>query len=155
MFDLDLRSADIYEGIFCLPTEAVMNDFDRVCRRLKIAEGDKEEILYQIVDSFRTADDEETISALSHLPNPNGMQNHSYVSGFGPDAVTREVLPTYMESEDGERALKDVICHLGMEIHNQLKLNGFYDPANQGPNGLNIAYRCRMLNDLVIVKLRN
>lgn len=151
---LDLRSR-VYPEMVILPMEAQLNDFDRVCRRLKMIEQDKETILYDIVDALYTTDDDDTLSALSHLPNPNNMANHSYMQ-YDPaerDFTEREVLPGYMETYQGERALKEIIQHVGMAIHYQLKLHGFYDPANFNHEGFMYVYKMRYGRDLMLVKL--
>ena len=151
---LDLRS-QVYPEIVILPMEAQLNDFDRVCRRLNMLEQDKETLLHDIVQCLYTVDDEDTLAELSQLPNPNNMVSQSYLQYDyeNRDFTDKEVLPSYMQNSQGERSLKEVVQHVGMAIHHQLKLHGFYDPVNFNQDGFMYVYKMRYGRDLMLVKL--
>lgn len=113
-----------YENAVILDIEKDIEDFLKVMQLVEMSDRDRDEILFQIVDSMKPTDADGMVDILSTLPDPNLIAN-----------------PNYLENEFHERKLKEVILKTGLAVHNALFMAGLLDVQYFGPDGAKFVYK--------------
>lgn len=117
-------SSGAYDNAVILDIEKDIEDYLKVTQFVQFGQKDIDEVLFQIVDAMEPIDAESMCQKLSTLPDPNLIEN-----------------PTYLENEYQERKLKEVILKTGLAVHNALFMAGLLDPQYFGPDGARFVYK--------------